>query len=205
VLEKQYQLLLDVTHCSSLKCLRQVPPDQLDNAVQSTYLSGYSKGDYGRGDFFYGPYVDGKIIRQLPSQEFEQGHFTKIPLFVNHESEEGIIFTDPTMHTEDHDIESIKTLFPSATPSFISKLLDLYPASDFLSAFLRHAEWFGDFIINCPTYYMATAISKMGYPVYKLRFAAGKKVHGSLVPFVETKDIEGMLPILLSSSQFCCR
>lgn len=165
----------------------------LASAVQSTYVTGYANGDYGHGDFFYGPYVDGKIIRQLPSQEFKEGHFTKVPLLVNHDAYEGLLFSDMNQKTKGEEVEDLKRLFPSATHSFISQLFDLYPASDFGSTFRQRAKWFGDFIINCPTHYMARAVSDGGNPVYKFRFADGLAVHGAIAPYVETKDLAGTI------------
>ena len=38
---------------------------------------------------YYGPSVDGQIIRDLPSNEFKQGHFSKIPLIVDRDGFEG--------------------------------------------------------------------------------------------------------------------
>lgn len=44
---------------------------------------------YGYGDYYYGPFVDGQVIRDLPSQEFEQGHWSKVPILTDREAFEG--------------------------------------------------------------------------------------------------------------------
>jgi hypothetical protein len=40
--------------------------------------SGSLKSLYGYGDFYWGPSVDGYIIRGLPSKEFERGAFSSV-------------------------------------------------------------------------------------------------------------------------------
>lgn len=80
-------------------------------------------------------------------------------------------------------------LFPSAGPSFFSRLYQLYPASDFNSTLFQRQSWFGDFIINCPTYYMASSMSDHGTnssAVFKLTFAAGTELHGATNAFISS-------------------
>lgn len=196
----QYNLLLNATDCNSIKCLRRVSADQLAKASQSTYLTGYAHGEYGFGDYYYGPYVDGEIVRQLPSQEFKEGHFTQVALLVDHDAYEGYIFSNMSETTKEEEVAGVRTLFPYAKRSFINQLFDLYPASDYNSTFFQRAKWFGDFIINCPTYYMAAAASDWGNPVYKLTFAAGTELHAAISPFTQTIALNGAYSFI--SSQF---
>ncbi|GAB7354780.1 hypothetical protein MBLNU459_g5178t1 [Dothideomycetes sp. NU459] len=191
VLQKQFSLLLSTTSCSSLSCLRSVPFDILVNASQATYVLGYANGDYGFGDFFYGPYVDGLVIRNLPSHEFKTGHFTKVPLLTNREGYEGVIFSNASEKNVAMETADLQTLFPFAKQSFFNRLYQLYPASNFNSTFYQRAQLFGDFIIACPTYYMASAVSDWGLPAYKLIFDAGTELHGSLGAFTETVNLAG--------------
>lgn len=190
-LEKQYRLLLNTSSCNNIDCLRRLPSDKLAKATQSTYDAAYADGRYSYGDFFYGPSVDGEIIRQLPSQEFKQGHFTRVPLFVNHNAYEGYLWTNQSLSSIAEETKGVQTLFPNARRSFISRLFELYPASDYNSTFFQRAKWYGDFIINCPTYYMASAVSDYGNPVYKFRFAAGNELHGAVASFVQTLPLNG--------------
>lgn len=189
--EKQYRLLLNLTSCNDIHCLRQVPADKFAKASQSTFDVAYANGDNAYGDYYYGPSVDGEVIRQLPSEEFKQGHFTKVPLFVNHDAYEGYVFTNQSLSSMAQEAKNVPTLFPNAGRSFISRLFELYPASDFNSTVFQRAKWYGDFIISCPTYYMAAAVSDSGNPVYKFTFAAGMQFHGAIGPFVETLPLNG--------------
>jgi hypothetical protein len=87
ILESQYRLLLSASGCTDLQCLRTIDSASLKRAAQQTYVDAYNSdpGLYAFGDFYYGPSVDGDLIRDLPSNEWKQGHFTKVPLIVDHD------------------------------------------------------------------------------------------------------------------------
>lgn len=85
-----------------------------------------------------------------------------------------------------------KDLFPYAGPSFFSRLYQLYPRSAYNSTFFQRQTWFGDFIINCPTYFMASRAvdhNSNSSAVYKLTFDAGAQVHGATAAFIFSTDI----------------
>ncbi|OCL08234.1 alpha/beta-hydrolase [Glonium stellatum] len=179
LLELQYSGLLSAANCTSLTCLRSLPEDTLATASQTTYTNAYVSGLYGYGNFYYGPSVDGDIIRDLPSNEFKQGHFTKVPLLLDRDGYEGYAFTNKSENITAEETADLQTLFPFAQQSFFSRLYELYPKEAFNSTFFQRQTWFGDFIINCPTYYMASALSDWGLPVWKLIFNAGSQQHGA--------------------------
>jgi carboxylesterase type B len=146
---------------------------------------------YGYGDFYYGPSVDGDIIRDLPSNEFKKGHFTRTPLLVNRDGYEGYIFSNASQTTQAEETVDLQGLFPFAKEAFFTRLYSLYPESDFNATFWDRQQLFGDFIINCPTYYMASAVSDWGIPTYKLIFNAGTELHGATVPFLFDTTLSG--------------
>ena len=183
-LETQYKDFLASSGCSDLECLRAAPIDKLVDATNATFFSGYQAKLYGFGDFYLGPSVDGEIIRDLPSNEWKQDHFSKVPLLVDRDQYEGVIFTNPTLATTDELTADLQAVFPLAQPSFFSRLYDYYPESAYNSTFFRREAIFGDFIINCPTYYMATAASDLEIPTWKLVFNAGSQLHGATSPFL---------------------
>ena len=78
----------------------------------------------------------------------------------------------------------LNAVFPTATEEFFTRLYELYPASDYNSTFFQRQAIYGDFIISCPTYYMATAVAGVGQPVYKLIFDAGDEQHAATQPFL---------------------
>ncbi|GAB7354424.1 hypothetical protein MBLNU459_g4915t1 [Dothideomycetes sp. NU459] len=186
ILEDQYRQVLTASGCVDLSCLRLLNATTLDLASQAAMVAGYSARpmDYGYGDFYYGPSVDGEIIRDLPSNEFKQGHFSKVALLVDRDGYEGYIFSNHSQTTPAQEVADLQTVFPFAKQSFFDRLYELYPAADFNSTVFQRAQIFGDFIIDCPTYYMATAVSDWGQPTYKMIFDAGSEVHGATVPFI---------------------
>ncbi|KAG8631603.1 hypothetical protein KVT40_000743 [Elsinoe batatas] len=186
ILGDQYRQVLTASNCTDLNCLRSIPSDVLNAASQTAQRVGYQSNPkyYGYGDFYYGPAVDGDAIRDLPSNEFKLGHFTKVPLLVDHDGYEGVSFSNRSVTSEAEAEIDLQSLFPYAKPSFFTRLFDLYPSSAFNSTFFQRQQLFGDFIINCPTYYMSTATSDLSIPTWKLTFNAGTQLHGATVPFL---------------------
>ncbi|KAF2177529.1 alpha/beta-hydrolase [Zopfia rhizophila CBS 207.26] len=183
-LEKQYRNLLNTTGCPDLSCLRQVEEDKLAIATQETFVRGYREEDYGYGNFYYGPCVDGEIISDLPSREFKKGNFVKVPVLVDRNGYEGTSFTNQSIAARAEEISDLKVQYPYADENFFKKLDELYPAFDFNSTFWRRQTWFGDAMINCPTYYIATSLSTFKQKVWKLIFNAGSQTHGATNPFL---------------------
>ncbi|PKK42735.1 hypothetical protein CI102_13303 [Trichoderma harzianum] len=89
-LQKQYQNLLNDAKCGNVACLRSLSPSALETAITKSYYTGYDAGLYSYGDMFYGPSVDGDFVHDLPSVEFNKGHFARVPLMTNHDSFEGM-------------------------------------------------------------------------------------------------------------------
>jgi len=164
----------------------------LKSATQQTYIDGYRTqpaGIYGFGDFYYGPSVDGDVIRDLPSNEWKQGHFTKVPLLLDRDGYEGFYFSNQSVLTTEGTTMDLRQLFPYAKQHFFDRLYQLYPTEAYNSTFWQRQTLFGDFIINCPTYYMASAMADEGVPTYKLIFNAGNQLHGATGAFVfESND-----------------
>ncbi len=126
---------------------------------------------YGIGVF--GPVVDGDFIRELPSVAFQLGHFHDVPLIVDRNSYEGFLFSDPTATTQVETVDA-QHMFPFAGPAFFSRLYQLYPRSEYNSTLFQRQIWFGDFIINCPTYVMGfNAVERNSNRIWKMVFSTG--------------------------------
>lgn len=190
ILDSQFRELLAATNCTNLQCLRSLNSTALNVGAEAATLAGYTERPmlYGYGDYYFGPAVDGEYIRDLPSLELQRGHFSKVPLLVDTEAYEGYTFSNlsqTTMAEEDVDLQAI---FPYAKGTFFTRLFQLYPASDFNSTFFQRQTIFGNFIIDCPTYYMASAVSDWGFPAYKMIFDAGTEMHGATRPFLHSTN-----------------
>ncbi|KAF2154493.1 alpha/beta-hydrolase [Myriangium duriaei CBS 260.36] len=188
-----YRTALTLSNCSTLQCLRGLSSDVLGNLNQQVQNASYPGPGAGYGSFVFGPVVDGEFVRYLPGESFKRGQFYDVPLLVDHEAYEGDIFSNRTQTTQDAEVADAMNLFPYAGPSFFSRLYQLYPRSDYNSTFFQRQTWFGDFIINCPTYTMASHavdLNSNSSAVFKLTFAAGTELHGSTSVFLSNKDID---------------
>lgn len=186
VLEDQYRELLAASNWSNLACLRSLNTSALALATAATYLVAYNARPalYGYGDFYYGPVVDGYSIRDLPSNEFKQGHFSKVPLLTDREGYEGYIFSNKSETNVAEETVDLEAVFPYAKRSFFDRLYELYPPAAFNTTFFQRQTIFGDFIIDCPTYYMASSTSDYSLPTWKLIFDAGTETHGATGEFL---------------------
>lgn len=190
VLESQYREVLAATNCTNLQCLRSLDTQSLNLGAQAALVAAYTTRpmQYGYGDYYYGPTVDGEYIRDLPSQEFARGHFSKVPLLLDTEGYEGYTFSNMSVMTMSEETMDFEAIFPYAKNAFFTRLYQLYPASDFNSTFFQRLTIFGNFIIDCPTYYFASAVSSWGLPTYKLIFNAGTQLHGATRPFIHSTN-----------------
>lgn len=79
----------------------------------------------------------------------------------------------------------ISRLYPAATTSFLTRLFQLYPPSAYNATFWQRVAIFGDSVVNCPSYLMASAVSNYA-PAWKMIFQAGSQTHGANAPFLWT-------------------
>jgi hypothetical protein len=115
-------------------------------------------------------------------------------------------------------------LWPEAGTAFFDRVKQLYPLSDFSGAYFddpffssptasflelatnlsvktnseywRAQRIYGDYVINCPTYYQALAFSEHGLPVYKLIFNAGSELHSAPQSYFQSAPSETPEPNL---------
>lgn len=207
-LQKQYQTVLDEAKCGDLACLRSLSASALEKAITTSYYTAYAAGLYAYGDMYFGPSVDGDFVHDLPSVEFDNGHFARVPLMTNHDSFEGILFTNFSTTSFDENRAQWQKTWHSPTTKFWESLSQLYPLSDFGTTYYEQSffrslifpliallaplsipgadpslwqtqQINGDANINCPTYYFAAAAQKYGVPAYKSIFDAGVYVHSA--------------------------
>jgi carboxylesterase type B len=84
--EMQLTYAFDQSNCSSVTCLRSLSAPSLAVLSQRVENVSYPGPGVGYGDYYFGPVVDGKFIRELPSVAFDLGHFYDVPLMVDHEA-----------------------------------------------------------------------------------------------------------------------
>jgi carboxylesterase type B len=188
-LATQYRHLLTAAGCNNTSCLRSLSEDALAIAAQGSFITAYAARDYGYGSFYYGPYVDGLVIQDLPSREFERGNYVKVPLLTNRETFEGQSFSNRTGMSEEEEVGDLKALLPLADQEFVEKVWEFYPRGEFNgSSFDRRVGWFSDVEINCPTYYISSSMANAGQNVWKMIFNAGSQRHAATSPFLYNLD-----------------
>ena len=112
-------------------------------------------------------------------------------MLVDHNGYEGYNYANQSITTASESQADLQTLWPAATTSFFDRLYQLYPREAYNSTFWQRQTLFGDYIINCPTHYMASAMADAGLPAWKLVFNAGEQLHGATAPFLfDYKDSE---------------
>lgn len=158
-----------------------MPAASLKNAAQRAADKAYREGAFPYGLFYWGPTLDGTIIRDYPLNEFQNGHFTKVPLMVDHSSYEAWLFVNASVKTDEEVTELLEKLWPTADDNYIEEVFQQYPSSTYNAtimdglalaanasdAYARMNAIFGDITINCATAYVAEAVTKPGLTAYK--------------------------------------
>ncbi|KAH6981253.1 putative neuroligin [Ilyonectria sp. MPI-CAGE-AT-0026] len=134
--QQRYDTVVKAVGCDSeadkLACLRKVPFNELNATI--TKISGG----------FY-PVVDGDLVPDLSSTLLANGNFTKTPILLGTNTDEGTLFTGTDISTD----KQIETIIRAAGPdeSTTKILMALYPNVDSL---------------GLPTDYRVTATSPVG-------------------------------------------
>ncbi|ETS73837.1 hypothetical protein PFICI_14783 [Pestalotiopsis fici W106-1] len=227
-LNKQYQLFLREADCSTLDCLRKAPISAIKLATESSYNISYNDGDFAYGTYYWGPAMDGKVIPEHPMQAFKENHVLNIPIMINHARDEGFEASNVSMTTEAEVATDLEILWRNK--SFVTDALKNYPttmfnksvveALDFVSAlrkatgsnisfsdeFARLESLLGEAFVNCPTRFIASAVSRRGLDTFKMIFDAGSQIHGATHPFLfsDTVNASGEIthgPITLPGNE----
>lgn len=195
-----YNAIVSRTPCanvsSELECLRTLPVDQLNAAINVTSQTLDTTQ--------FQPILDGDFIQKPTSIQLSNGEFVHVPIISGANSDEGTAFSPPNLNTTE-ELFTAMTTGPRAIPAdFAKQLLVAYP--DDLSVnviaslgnnrpapplgyqFRRTASYFGDqiFIANrrltCQTWAAASL------PAYCYRFntiAAGHSLEFGVTHFTD--------------------
>lgn len=180
-----YNELVRRTSCvnatSTFECLRQLPVEQLNSAINTTSTTLNVTN--------FGPVLDYDFIQKRTSLQLKAGEFVKVPLISGANSDEGTAFSpSPVNTTEDLYRHMTNSTRGGVPPALASQLLEAYPddpsvnvvaslgdartGPPFGAQFRRSASYFGDevFIANrrltCQTWAAA------GLSAYCYRFNA---------------------------------
>jgi triacylglycerol lipase len=204
-----YDTIVANVSCASaldtLQCLRGVPYERLNAAVNVT-----STGSYG-----FVPSIDGDFLRNWGSFQLNQGQFVKVPIIMGTNSDEGTFFS-PTGIDTDQEFYTFLTgnimlesflYYPitdkplagaagyNLTSSMARRIQHLYPniPSDGIPAYLgnetvpsKGLEWrrvnayTGDYLMHASRRKQCRVWAAFGVTAYCYRF----NVHSSQVPYI---------------------
>ncbi|OZJ05233.1 hypothetical protein BZG36_02312 [Bifiguratus adelaidae] len=166
-----HDAITNITGCASspdsLQCLRQVNATTLLAVASKVYNSAVSN--------FY-PVVDGTFISETCSALLTSDRFSKIPIIIGTNTNEGTKFVTQYNFTNSEQLASglIEEDMPGLTNSSLQTILELYPEQSNppgapYPEFARAANIIGDYMFICPAYTTAHDYQQF-VPVYKYRF-----------------------------------
>ncbi|KAI0140330.1 Alpha/Beta hydrolase protein [Pestalotiopsis sp. NC0098] len=174
--------LLSTLDVFSLAELRNLSSETL---IAGNALQIYSHSPYGSN--MYGPYVDGFISTDLPGTLLHQGDYMRdVRIMVSHNSLEGLVFTPPTIETEQNYTALLRQSLPSLNETSLKIVETLYPlvfngSYGYTDEFGRAMVTIQDVTIVCNTRYLASAMSDRAYGI---KFAVPPGIHGQETNYV---------------------
>lgn len=135
-MQATYNLLLSNTSCAStvntsasLDCLRALPFEELNTALNGTSASPWA------------PMLDGDFIADYPTNQYNAGRFPKIPILIGTNQDEGSSFgvdkgpNGTAVNTDDEFRYAVTTdigpqapaLLGRSLDSIVDEAMDLYP------------------------------------------------------------------------------
>ncbi|KAK9376341.1 Alpha/Beta hydrolase protein [Lipomyces chichibuensis] len=171
ILDSQYRKFAAMTGCDcddSFECLMSRDGADLAKANKDAVY------DTLYGTFQFGPYVDHTYIPQLPLFRLAHGTYNRdVQIMAAYNTDEGFIFSDPTVVTTRQFDALVERHFPNADEDVIEEAKDLYPASDYSSKFRRVSSIIAEWIVECNSPYLEAA-----YPdTYLYRFSLPPAIH----------------------------
>lgn len=170
------------TNCTNeprLACLRSISALELLRASELNMFEVNSPVQT-----LWGPCIDGSMIKRQNYESLDLGLFTKVPLLISTDADEGTIFL-AGIKSQFEINTYIKRVFPFMSTEQLHTLHQLYPDishnTESLSTgnenqirdnilFHNASKAFGDYFFSCPARKLATVYSKAGLPVTRALF-----------------------------------
>jgi carboxylesterase type B len=179
-----YNELTRRTNCanqtSPLECLRALPAEQLNTAINTTSAT--------LNITTWMPILDGDFIQKATSLQLQAGEFVHVPIMDGANSDEGTAFSpSPVNSTADFEM-FIRAALPDASDEFVQQVLTAYPDDPsvnvvaslgnqrpgfpFGAQFRRSASYFGDVAFIAPRRKTCETWAEAGLSAYCYRFNA---------------------------------
>lgn len=165
----------DSQSTQTLDCLRKTSFEALTNL--SVSMSREARPPFGEG-FFY-PTYDGDYLPDRPTELMRAGKFVKgIPIITSWVTNDGAWYAPPNTATDEGVLATFQPWLFNHSPYTKTKLLDLYPVSDF--AAMVRPEYDGPI---SPQYYRAAQINRdLWFTCPVIDFAWQYVKHGGAYP-----------------------
>nr|QFR37231.1 carboxylesterase [Cyberlindnera americana] len=183
--DADYNSLVEFCDCTeaddTIECLQNASAKKLQFAFNET------NGVMNQSLRF--PYIDGSIISKSSFEKYEQGQFTRVPILVGANSDEGSVFTPPTINSQNSSISFLNRLSPNLLMRNAKEIVDLYPVTDPSLHFPLQPDWekstpannisnyvkstgrlIGDMMFESPSRWVSEFHSLYGSDVFKYRF-----------------------------------
>ena len=132
--------------------------------------------------FIYGPVVDGSFVPEIPPLLLLHGQFDhNVEIMVGHNADEGLMFTDPMITTDDAFNSFVSNLVPNIKSSVVSYIENiLYPpifngSMPYTDDFGRASLLISEFGLACNTFYLDTGFLN---ETYSYIFSVPPALHG---------------------------
>nr|QFR37232.1 carboxylesterase [Cyberlindnera americana] len=120
--QTSFDELVEYTNCTNavnvIECLQNIDEETLQYAFNST------NGVISEVDWF--PVVDGDVIPKSGYQSYVNGEFTKVPIMIGSNTDEGNAFTSVNITDYESTLEILGESYPYLTNSSIEKLFNIY-------------------------------------------------------------------------------
>lgn len=127
-INQQFTEFLELAGCANetssntLPCLRALPTENFTIASITMY------GKYSSSVRWpFQPVIDGEIIRERPTLEWESGIWNKVPIMTGFATDEGSEFVPPMLNTSQQFTDFMTTLIPAFNQTDIDEMNALYP------------------------------------------------------------------------------
>ena len=169
-----YEKISNLVNCTSFECLQNAEAQDLWAA--------------SKGIPFY-PVIDGSLVQKQPLISYLDGDYSKIPLMLTGVREEGNLFALPLVKSFDHVFPVIKQLLPFFNFTALASVQYFYNISKYDKAYKVVGDLYGDFLFQCPSYFISKLALKGNITVYRSLFSVPGDsemgvTHGSDLPYL---------------------
>ncbi|KAM0453628.1 hypothetical protein ACHAPV_008962 [Trichoderma viride] len=161
-MEFQYQQLLANANCSSLDCLRGLDTQTLISASPNAPFTGAASNN-PLPLWYWLPVIDGDLITDHLYDNFERGHFIRVPVLVGDDTDEGSYF-GYNASTADQVQVFIKNNYPLLQDAQLNAISQAYPLA---APMAQHAAYFpsaqaayGESTFTCPGNTVAASVAR---------------------------------------------